>query len=408
MEILYERCCGLDVHSRRVLACLSTPAEGGGRRREIRTFGTMTKDLLALADWLASAGCTHVVMESTGVFWKPVFNILEGQFEVVLVNAQHVKTVPGRKTDVKDCEWLAQLLEHGLLKASFIPPAPIRELRELTRYRKTLIEERAREANRIHKVLEVANVKLGAVASDILGVSGRAMLKALASGERDPEKLASLARGALQKKHDALVASLTGRFTPHHQFLLGRILAHVEYLDGAIEELDVRIEEHTRPFATAVEQIDSIVGLGRRSSENIVAEIGITLANFPSDAHLASWACLCPGNNESAGKRLSGRTRKGNRWLRATLVESAWAAIRRRSSFLSGLYWRLKARRGAKRAVVAVAHRLLSIIYHLLTRGTFYEEHGALPQDGAVRQRMARYHLRRLRELGVTDIAPST
>ncbi len=400
MEVVFDRCCGLDVHGQTVFACVSVPGDGKKRRREIRKFGTTTVELFELADWLTSYACTHVAMESTGVYWKPVFNILDGQFEVILVNAHHMKTVPGRKTDVKDCEWIAQLLEHGLLRASFIPPEPIRALRELTRYRKTQIEERARAANRIQKVLQAANIKLADVATDVLGVSGRQILRKLADGERDPEVLAALARGALQKKHDALVAALTGRMTDAQQFLLAQILDHIEYLDKAIQKLDVRIEEQTRPFQVTVEQVDSITGIGRRSAENILAEIGTTMDTFVTPDKLASWACLCPGNNESAGKRLSGRTRKGNRWLRGTLVECAWSAIRRKATFLSSFYTRLKSRHGGKKAIVAVAHRILVIIHRLLTHGTFFEERGPKELDEATRARLAKHHLKKLKQLG--------
>lgn len=307
MEMMFDRCCGMDVHAKTVVACLRTPGERGKRHSEVRTFGTTTAQLLALSAWLTEAGCTHVAMESTGVYWKPVHNLLEGSQEILLVNPRHMKAVPGRKTDVKDCEWIAQLLEHGLLRASFIPPQPIRELRELTRYRKTLIQERARQANRLHKVLESANIKLGNVASEVMGVSGRLMVKALIAGERDAGMLAELAKGRLRHKRAELGAALTGRFTDHHGFLLQEILAHVEFLDGAISDCDQRIQVHTRPFTATLDQLVTIPGVARRGAECILAEVGADMKQFASAKHLASWACICPGNNESAGKRRSGR-----------------------------------------------------------------------------------------------------
>lgn len=400
MQVLYERCCGLDVHSKTVVACLRTPAPDGTRQSVVRTFATSTGALLELAQWLIEAGCTHAAVESTGVYWQPVYNILEGTVEVILVNAEQVKAVPGHKTDVKDCEWIAQLLEHGLLRASFIPPRPIRELRELTRYRKRLIQERAREAARLHKVLESANIKLGTVATDILGASGRQMIKALIAGERDAAVLAELAKGALRLKRAALGAALTGRFTAHHAFLAQQVLAHVEYLDGAIGHCDVRIVEHTRPFAGRIDQLCTIPGVARRSAEALLAEVGDDMTVFPSAEHLASWACVCPGNDVSAGKRRSGKTRRGNRWLRMTLIESAWAATRTRRTYLGAQYARLARRRGSKKAVVAVAHSLLGMVYHMLRDGTEYQELGATHFDRLAQARLTRYHVRRLEELG--------
>jgi len=339
MDVLYPVCCGLDVHKKTITACLRF-ASARARAEEVRTFGTTTRELLRLADWLTAAGCTHVAMESTGVYWRPVYHILEASFEVLLVNAQHVKAVPGRKTDVKDCQWLAQLLEHGLLRGSFVPPAPLRELRELTRYRRQLVQEHAREANRVQKVLETANIKLGDVATDVLGVSGRAMLHALIAGERDPERLADLARGALRQKADALREALVGRFTLHHAFMLQGLLDHIEFLDQQIARFDERIEEQTRPFGPAIERLDTIPGVGRRSAEQILAELGDDMRRFPTAAQAASWSGICPGNHESAGKRRNGRTRKGNAWLRSTLVESARAAVRNRGCYLSAQYHR--------------------------------------------------------------------
>lgn len=397
--MVYEVCCGLDVHKKTVVGCLRR-TEGGRRVEEVRTFGTMTRELLALADWLTSAKCTHVAMESTGVYWRPVYHVLEGTMELLLVNARHVKAVPGRKTDVRDCQWLGQLLEHGLLRGSFVPPAPIRELRELTRHRKQLVEERARKANRVGKALETANIKLGDVASDVLGVSGRAILKALVAGERDPGKLADLAKARLQKKRQSLEEALDGRFTEHHAFVLGSLLREVEFLDEQIDAFDKRIEEVTRPFSEAIERMDGIPGVGRRSAEQIVAELGPDMAKFPTPAHAASWAGMCPGNDESAGKRRSGKTRKGNHWLRTTLVECARAAANDKDSYLSAQYRRLKARRGDKRAIVAVGHSILVAVWHMLHDGVDYHDPGADWYDRLNHTRLVRYHTKRLADLG--------
>ena len=302
MEVVYSKCAGLDVHKETVVACVII-REGTKPRKEIRTFLTMTKDLMVMHDWLQASGVTHVAMESTGVYWKPIFNLLEGNFEVLLVNAAHMKAVPGRKTDVKDAEWIADLLSHGLLKASFIPPQDIRDLRDLTRYRKSLTDERVREANRLQKLLETANIKLSSVATDVMGVSGRAMLEALLAGNTDPEVLADLAKGKLRKKLALLREALNGRFRPHHQFMLGQILAHLDYLDEAIEQLSQEVEDYIAPFFQEIQLLDTIPGVDRKIAEAIVAEIGVDMSHFPSSRHLASWAGVCPGNNESAGKR---------------------------------------------------------------------------------------------------------
>lgn len=402
MEMLYRVCCGLDVHKKTVAACLRVPGPKGVRVEEVRTFGTTTRELLRLADWLSAAGCTHVAMESTGIYWRPVYHILESGFEVLLVNARHVKAVPGRKTDIKDCQWIAQLLEHGLLRGSFIPPAPLRELRELTRYRRQLIQEHTREANRVQKVLETANIKLGDVATDVLGASGRAMLQALIAGERDPEKLAALAQGRLRQKEAELREALLGRVTDHHVFMLQGLLSHIEFLEQQIECFDGRIEEQTRPFAVALERLDTITGVARRSAEQILAELGDDMSRFPTAAHAASWAGICPGNHESAGKRRSGKTRKGNRWLRATLVECARGAVRAQNSYLAAQYHRLARRRGDKKAIVAVGHSILVAAWHILRYGVQYRDLGPHYFDQLNRQRLVRYHSRRLSELGVT------
>lgn len=402
MEKIYERCCGLDVHKKTVVACLRVPGARGRRTSEVRTFGTMTPELLALADWLLQAGCTHVAMESTGVYWKPVFNILEGVCEVLLVNAHHIKAVPGRKTDVKDCEWIAQLLEHGLLRASFIPPPPIRDLRDLTRFRRALIVQRATEANRVQKLLEAANIKLGSVAADVLGKSGRLMLQALIAGERDGTRLAELAKGPLRQKREALAPALTGRFTPHHAFLLGELLAHMDELEAHIAQYDVRIEAVVRPVAQVpLELLQTIPGVGQRTAEVILAEIGVDMTRFPTAAHLASWAGMCPGNNESAGKRKSGKTRKGDRYLRTALIEAAWAASHSHNTYLASLAARIARRRGAKKAAVAVGHSILIAVWHILRKGVPYADLGPAHFDRLHTERLRRHYLRRLEDLGL-------
>jgi transposase len=400
MEILYRACAGLDVHKETVVVCVRRLGAAGQVHQEVRTFATMTRDLLALSDWLTAQEVTHVAMESTGVYWKPIFNILETQFQVILVNAQHIKHVPGRKTDVKDCEWIAQLLQLGLLRASFVPPRPVRELRDLTRQRAQLVQERARAANRIQKVLEDANLKLGSVATDILGVSGRDMLEAIVAGETDAEKLAELARQRLRAKIPALRLALDGRVTEHHRFLLRTLLDHVAHLETVIGQYSARIESVLSPFAEAVDRLKTIPGVDQRAAEVIVAEIGQDMTQFPSDDHLSSWAGVCPGNDQSAGKRRSGRTTKGSRWLRTLLVQVAWAASRTKGSYFSAQYRRLAPRRGKKRALVAVGHAILVIAYHLLKDGTTYQELGADFFEKLEPERLARYLVRRLEKLG--------
>ncbi len=401
MDTLYPRCAGIDVHKDNVVVGVRC-CDGPGQKifQEVQTFSTMTAGLLALSDWLVSLGITHVAMESTGVYWKPVFNILEGTVSVILVNAQHVKNVPGRKTDVKDCQWLAQLLQHGLLKASFIPPEPIRELRDLTRQRTQLIQERSGVANRIQKVLEDANIKLASVATDVLGVSGREMLEALIAGETDPKKLAELARKRLRAKIPQLQLALQGRVTAHHRFLLRLHLDQISHLDELIGRLGVRIEEVMVPFVQAVERLQTIPGVSQRVAETVVAEIGLNMEQFPSADHLASWAGMSPGNNESAGKRRSGRTTKGNHWLKRMLVQAAWAASRTQGTYLAAQYQRLAKRRGRKRALVAVGHTLLVIMYHVLRRGTTYQELGPHFLGQLEPERLARHLVKRLEALG--------
>jgi len=400
MRIVYQRCCGLDVHKKVIVACLLLLEPDGELRQEFRKFGTMTQDLLELLDWLQQAGCTHVAMESTGVYWKPIYNILEGHLEVVVVNAQHLKGVPGRKTDVLDAEWLAECFQLGLLKASFIPPAPVRELRDLTRYRTSLIRERARTANRLQKVLEDANIKLAGVVTDIQGVSAWAMLQAIVSGTTDPEALADLAKGLLRKKREQLVTALSGRVKPHHRFLIAEHLSQIEYLEEAIQRIGAEVAERLRPFEVEVKRLDSIPGISRQIAEVMLAEIGWDMSRFPTDKNLASWAGMCPGNNESAGKRRNGKTRKGSRWLRHALIEAAHGAARTKNKYLKTQYHRIAAHRGKKKALVAVGHSILIISYHLLTRGQEYTDLGANYFDERDRNAVQRRCVKRLEKLG--------
>lgn len=376
MEVVFSRCCGLDIHKKTVVACVLI--RGGGRvEKEIRTFRTVTAELLLLHDWVKAHGVTHVAMESTGIYWKPVFNLLEDSFTVLLVNAAHIKTVPGRKTDVKDCEWIADLLSHGLLKGSFVPPKPIRDLRDMTRYRKSLIDERVREVNRLQKLLETANIKLASVATDVMGVSGKAMLKTLLEGNTDPEALADLAQGKLRKKLPLLREAMEGHFRPHHRFLLGQILSHLDFLDEAIADVSKEVVQRIDPFVKKIEKLKTIPGVSQRVAETVIAEIGVEMDQFPTHRHLASWAGICPGNNESAGKRKSGKTRKGDRWLRRSLIEASWAASRSKETYLSAQYHRLARRRGKKKAVIAVGHSILVVIYHILKYDSSYHELGS-------------------------------
>lgn len=396
MRVVYERCCGLDVHKKTVVACVLTP-EG----KQLRAFSTMTQELLALADWLTEREVTHVAMESTGVFWKPIYNLLEAlPFTLLVVNAQHFKAVPGRKTDVKDAEWLADLLGHGLLRGSFIPDRPQRELRELVRYRRSLVSNRAQVVNRIQKVLEGANIKLAAVASNVAGVSGRAMLEALARGVADPKALAALAKGKLREKTPALEAALQGLMGPHQRLLLASHLRHLAFLDQEIEQLDQEVAARLEPHQEDLDRLDEIPGVGRRGAEVILAEVGADLSRFPTAAHLASWAKVCPGNRESGGKRKSAGTGHGNPWLRTTLVEAAQAAGRTKNTYLAAQYHRLAARRGKNRAAMAVAHSILVIAYHLLSRKTRYADLGPNFFDERDRETAARRAVHRLERLG--------
>jgi transposase len=375
MQVVHLNCAGLDVHKRTVTACVITPNPVGGWNQETRTFGTDTTSLLEMLDWLVSHGCTIVAMESTGEYWRPVFNILETCLEVILVNAHHVKNVPGRKTDVKDAAWLAELLQHGLLKPSFIPPKPQRDLRDLIRHRQNFVRERTNLVNRIQKVLETANIKLASVATDIMGVSGRAMLKALIENEKTPTEIADLAVGRLRNKHEQLEKALVGRIQPHHRFILKQLILSVESIDETIKQFDAQIEEYIRPFEQAVELLDTIPGVALKAAQAIVSEIGIEMSRFKSAAHLAAWAGLAPGNCESAGKRLSTFSRKGNPTLKTILVQAAWA-VSRTNTYLAAQFRRISARRGAKRAAVAVAHSILVIAYHLISRSEPYQDLG--------------------------------
>src|SRR5712691_10592262 len=376
MDVVYERCCGLDVHKQTVVACLVMPGSGKQPRKEIRTFGTMTADLLGLSDWLLEEGVTHVAMESTGVFWKQVWNLLENRCTVLLANARHIKAVPGRKTDVRDCEWIADLLRHGLLQPSFVPERAQRELRELTRYRTSLIRERSAEVNRVQKTLEGANIKLASVASNPMGISGKEMLTALVHGTTDPVELAGLARGKLRVKREQLERALRGQFGPHQRFLLAEHLTHIDTLDEAIARVSNEIAEQMRPFTEALERLDTIPGVGLRTAEVLVAEIGVDMSRFPSAGHLASWAGLCPGSDESAGKRRSGRTRKGSKWLGIALTEAAQANTRSRDTYLSAQYRRLKPRRGHRKAIGALRHSIIVACWHMLTTGETYRDAG--------------------------------
>ena len=387
MDVLVERCAGLDIGKREVVACVRTPGPGGrGRDKQTRTFSTFTGALEEMADWFLAEGVTEIAMEATGPYWKPVWYVLEDRpFEQLrLVNAQHVKILPGRKSDVLDAEWLAELLEHGLLRGSFVPPPAIRELRDLTRYRKRLIQAHTAEAQRIAKTLEDAGIKLDSVASDLLGVSGRAMLAALVAGERDPHRLAELAKGRLRSKLGDLRQALRGRFSEHHALLIGLSLEHVAHLEGAIARLDERVDaliaEHTSqagvPFARARDRLTTITGVGQRAAECILAEIGADMTRFPTPAHLASWAGMCPGNNITGGKRISGKTTHGDLWLADILTQCAWAAAHTRDTYLSAQFWRLARRIGKKKAAIAVGHTILVISWHLLTDDHDYDDLG--------------------------------
>lgn len=400
MEIVYERCAGIDVHKRNVVVCAITPDQRGRRHKEQVTFSTMLPDLRQMRHWLQELGVTHVAMESTGSFWKPIFNVLEEQVEVLVVNAQHLKAVPGRKTDLKDAEWIADLLQHGLLRPSFVPPAWQRELRELTRYRSSVVNERSRTINRLQKILEDTNLKLSAVASDLMGLSAREMLAALLAGETNPTVFAELARGKMRAKRDLLVQALQGQFKPHHHLLIAEQLAHIDALDEEIERLSTDIAERLRPYEAQLKRLETIPGIKRRLAEGILAEIGPDMQRFPSARHLSSWAGICPGNRESAGKRLSGKTRRGNPWLRTALVEAAHAATHCKDSSLAAQYHRLVLRRGGKKATLAVGHTILVIVYHVLADEQDYQELGGNSFDEYDRQAVQKRLVHRLEKLG--------
>lgn len=399
MERIVERPGSLDVHKASVTACVRVWEERE-LTEHMAEFGTTVQDLLALRDWLEALGVTVVAMEATGVYWKPVWAVLEDRFELMLVNARHVKAVPGRKTDVKDAQWLCQLLEAGLLRASLVPPKPIRTLRNLTRYRKAQIQDRQREAARLHKILEDTGIKLGCVASDVMGKSGRDMLDALVAGTTDPRVLADLARGQLRKKIPALRQALVGRFEDEHALIVGQILAHIDFLDEAIARLSDEIEEQIRPFARQRDLLMTIPGVKQRTAEVMIAEIGVDMSMFPTPKHLASWAKVCPGNDESAGKRRSGRTGKGNKWLKATLTESANAAARTKNTYLSAQYQRLRGRRGHAKAITAVSHSILTAAWHMLQTGELYNDLGPDYFTKQNPERATKRLIRQLEKLG--------
>src|SRR6266508_3449864 len=437
MDVVYPACAGLDVHKETVVACVCTSTESGIPRKQTRTFSTMTADLLALSAWLTEAGVTHVAMESTGEFWKPLYQVLEGSFTVLVVNAQHIKAVPGRKTDVRDAEWIAELLRHGLLQGSFIPPQPQRDLRDLTRQRTNLVADRATVVQRLQKVLEWSNIKLASVVSDVMGLSARAMLDASIGGEHDATHLANLAKGRLRSKQAALIQALEGTVRDHHRFMLAQHLDQIDFLEQQIAALDTEIvdrmtaasatppltrdvpappaaraatgtEDHpgtsTSPISweEAVALWDEIPGIGPRIAEQLVAEIGTDMTRFPSAAHLASWAKLCPGNHESAGKRLSGKTGQGNRWLRSALIQAAHAAVKVKESYLGIFYRRLAVRHGVKKAIMAVAHKLLVIAYTLLSKHELYQEPEPNERDTRRKDQTLRHLRDRIEQLGYT------
>jgi transposase len=407
MEVLFPRCAGLDVHQRTVVACARV-AKGSTVQQEVRTFGTATGDLLALADWLTAHECTHVAMESTGVYWKPIWHVLEGQFTLVLANATQIRNVPGRKSDVNDAMWIADLLAHGLIRGSFVPPAPIHELRDLTRTRKQLVRESAQHTLRIQKVLEDANLKLTSVISDVLGMSGRAMIEAIIDGERDPERLADLSQGRLKAKRPAVVAALQGRVTPHHCFLLRLHLTQIDALEEAVGKVEARLGEALVPLQAAVDRLMTIPAVRHTVARVIVAEIGVDMSRFPTAGHLISWAGLCPRLDESAGKRRSTRTRPGAPWLKTALVQAAWVAARTRNTYLRAQFLRLKSRRGPKKAILAVAASMLTAAYYILKDDVTYRELGADYFERRSKTQITRRLVKRLESLGHTvEIRPA-
>ena len=403
MNRLIERCAMLDIHKAQITACVRVPDDAGGRRQEIREFAATSSGLLTLADWLRSWAVTVVGMESTGVYWRPVFYLLEDEFECRLFNARHLRHVPGRTTDVKDSEWICDLVAHGLVRSSFVPPRPLRELRDVVRYRKAKIQERTREVQRVEKTLQDAGIKLSSVASEVLGVSARRMLDALISGTHDPDVLAELAKGALRKKIPALREALQGRFTGHHALLVSQMLAQIDFLDETIQTLSERIEELTRPFSRELELLDTIPGVDRRAAELLLSEIGPDMSRFPTEHHLASWGGICPGQRESGGKKHSAATRKGSKWLRGTLTESAKAVVRTKGTYLSARYHRIKSRRGHAKATIATAHKILTAAYHVLQQGVPYHELGEeffYRRDTENTERYRRRLIKQLERLG--------
>ena len=402
MQVVHPRCAGLDVHKKDVYGCAVVIDEKGKKHQEIRRFGAVTRDLLELADWLKGHAITHVAMEATGVYWRPVWAVLEGQFELLLVNPHHVHALPGRKTDAKDCEWLADLLQHGLVRSSFVPPTDIQDLRDLTRYRVELTQAQGRVANRIQKVLELANIKLSSVASDTLGVSGQLMIEAIIDGEDNPEHLADLAKRRLRQRIPDLQLALRGKVRDHHRFLLKEHLSEWKALSERIIRVEQEIERRIVPFEHAVTRWKSIPGIDHVTAWCLVAELGVKMDQFPTAQHLASWAGICPGHNESGGKRISGTMRDGNRWLKRTLCQAAWAASRKKNSYLSAQFKRLATRRGIKRALTAVAHSILIIAYNMMRRAESYHELGADYFDRINQTQLQNYLIRRLQNLGVT------
>jgi transposase len=400
MEAIVERCCGLDVHQATVVACLLVGRADQRPKKVVRTFGTFTSELRELREWLLAAGCTHVGMESTGVYWKPVYAVLEGEFELVVGNAHHIKNVPGRKTDVKDSEWIADLLRHGLIAKSFVPPKPLRELRDLMRYRRKLVESRSGERNRLLKHLETANIKVSSVATDVFGTSGMLMLEAIARGETDASAMAEFAKGRLRNKRGALKGALEGQVEEHHRFMLRLQLDRLKEIAEDLHQLDEYIETKLEPYRKAIAALGDIPGIGTHGATAIVSEIGTDMSVFASERHLAAWAGVCPGNNESAGKKFGARTRKGNRHLRRTLVEAAVSAVRKRGSYLKAKYYGLKARRGAQRAAMAIAHKILIAAYRVLADGTPYADLGDRYLDALAGRRTATHLVRRLERLG--------
>jgi transposase len=400
MQTLVERGCGLDVHQATVVACLLIVSPNGKIRKQMRTFGTTTRELLSMRQWLLSEGCTHLAMESTGVYWKPVFAILEGELEIVVANAQHVKKVPGRKSDVKDAEWLAELLCHGLLRSSFVPPKPIRELRDLTRYRRKLVESQTAERNRLLKLLETANIKLSSVVCDVFGVSGQLMLKALLKGKASIQEMAQLAKGRLRKRIADLEPALEGKLEPHHRFLLKLQLDRLQAVEEDLTTLERYIQEKLQPYAAQLTLLQEIPGVDWTLAAVIIAELGVDMSVFESVSQLASWAGVCPGTNESAGKRKSSRVPKGNVYLKTGLVEAANAASRAKETYLRDKFYRLKARRGYKRATMAVAHKILVAIYHMLSQQVSYNDLGDLYLDKLNKNHLTRNLVHRLERLG--------